>query len=44
VHDKEEFPEQQYERTGTSTMPYVVLAVLVAVVGLIAVLAAWTGA
>ncbi|GGY40975.1 hypothetical protein OU994_11650 [Pseudoduganella sp. SL102] len=44
MHDKEEFPEQHYERTEDSTMPYVVLSVLVAVVGLIAVLAAWTGA
>lgn len=44
VQDKEEFPEQQYERQGTSTMSCVVLSVLVAVVGLIAVMAAWTGA
>jgi hypothetical protein len=44
VHDNEDIPEQTYERTGTSTMSYVVLSVLVAVVGLIAVLAAWTGA
>lgn len=44
VHDKEDFPEQQYERTENSSMPFVVLSVLVAVVGLIAVMAAWTGA
>jgi hypothetical protein len=44
VQDKEEFPEQQYERKGTSTMSCVLLAVLVAVVGLIAVMAARTGA
>jgi hypothetical protein len=45
VYDKEDFPEQQqYERTGTSTMPHVVLSLLVVVVGFIAVLAAWTSA
>ena len=44
VYDKDEFPEQQYERKGTPTMPYVVLTVLIAVVGFIAVLAAWTRA
>ncbi len=44
VYDKEDFPEQQYERTGTPTMSYVILTALVAVVGFIAVLAAWTGA
>ncbi len=44
VYDKDEFPEQQYERKGSPTMPYVVLAVLVAVVVFIAVLAARTGA
>ncbi|QBE62208.1 hypothetical protein [Pseudoduganella lutea] len=44
VHDKEDFPEQQYERTANPTMPCVVLSVLVAVVGLIAVMAAWAGA
>jgi len=44
VYDKEESPEQQYERTGTPIMSHVVLAVLVVVVGFIAVLAAWTGA
>ncbi|HEX8602706.1 MAG TPA: hypothetical protein VF774_08665 [Pseudoduganella sp.] len=45
MYDKEETPEQQqYERTGTPIMSYVVLTVLVAVVGFIAVMAAWTGA
>ena len=44
VYDKEESPEQQYERTVTPIMSHVVLAVLVVVVGFIAVLAAWTGA
>lgn len=36
--------EPQYERTGTPAMSYVVLTVLIAVVGLIAGLAAWTSA
>ena len=45
MYDSEDFPEQQqYERTGTSDMSHVVLIVLVAVVGFIAVLAAWTRA
>lgn len=44
VYDKEDYAEQLYERVETPVTPYVVLAVLVAVVGLIAVLAAWTGA
>ncbi len=42
--DLEEFPEQQYERTGTSTMSHVLLIVLVAVVCFIAAMAAWTSA
>jgi len=45
VYDKEDFPDQQqYERTGSATMSHIVLTVLVAVVGFIAVLAAWTSA
>lgn len=44
VYDLEESPEQQYDRTGTPTMSYVLLTVLVAVVCLIGGLAAWTGA
>ena len=44
VVDVEETPEQQYERTGTSTMSHVLLIVLVAVVCLIAAMAAWTSA
>jgi hypothetical protein len=42
--DLEEFPEQQYERTGTATMSHVLLIVLVAVVCFIAAMAAWTSA
>jgi hypothetical protein len=42
VYDREDSAEQQYERTGSSAMSYVVLAVLVAVVGAIAGFAAWT--
>jgi hypothetical protein len=44
VYDKDDIAEQQYERAGTPVTSYVLLAVLVAVVGFIAVLAAWTGA
>ncbi|WP_338760075.1 hypothetical protein [Massilia sp. METH4] len=44
MEKEEEFLVEQYERKGTSAMPYIVLAALVAVVGLIAGLAAWTGA
>jgi hypothetical protein len=44
VYDKEDSPEAQYEKTGSSTMAYVVLTLLVAVVGVIAALAAWTSA
>lgn len=46
MYDKEDNPDlpTQYERSGTPTMSYVVLATLVAVVGLIAALAAWTSA
>ena len=44
MYDKEDNPEMQYERIGNPTMSYIVLAVLVAVVGLIAGLAAWTSA
>jgi len=44
VYDKEDKLELQYERNGTPAMSYVVLTVLVAVVGLIAGLAAWTSA
>jgi hypothetical protein len=43
VHDKEELPDQQYERIDTRAMSYIVLMVLVAVVGSIAALA-WTSA
>ncbi|MDN4055911.1 hypothetical protein QPK32_22850 [Massilia sp. YIM B02763] len=42
MYDKEDNPELQYERSGTPATAYLVLGVLVAVVGLIAVLAAWT--
>jgi hypothetical protein len=44
VYDKEDNPEAQYERSGTPATSYLLLGVLVAVVGLIAVLAAWTSA
>jgi hypothetical protein len=44
VYDQEDNPEAQYERGGTPATSYVVLGVLVAVVGLIALLAAWTSA
>jgi hypothetical protein len=44
VYDKEESTEHLYERREASATPYIVLAVLVAVVGLIAGLAAWTNA
>ncbi len=44
MYDKEDNPEAQYESTGAPTMAYVVLALLVAVVGVIAALAAWTSA
>ena len=44
VVDVDDLPEQQYERTGDSTMPHVLLVVLVAVVCFIAGLAAWTSA
>jgi hypothetical protein len=44
VYDREDGVEHQYERAGTPLTSYVVLAVLVAVVGFIAGLAAWTGA
>ena len=45
MYDKEEVPElQQYDRTGTPAMSYVVLFALIAVVGVIAVLAVWTSA
>jgi len=44
VYDLEDSPEQQYDRPGTSTMAYVLLAVLIAAVCFIGGLAAWTGA
>jgi hypothetical protein len=44
VYDREEFPEQHYERKGSQMMSYVVLGALVAVVSFIAVMAAWTSA
>jgi len=45
VYDKEDSPDQHaYDRTGTPTMSYVVLIVLVVVVGFIAAMAAWTSA
>ena len=44
MYDKDENPEQQYERKGSPMMSYVVLSVLVTVVVFIAVMAAWTGA
>nr|WP_314540961.1 hypothetical protein [uncultured Massilia sp.] len=42
MYDKEDCQELQYERSGTPATSYLVLGVLVAVVGVIAVLAAWT--
>jgi len=44
VHDNQDNPEQQYERSGNPAMSYVVLTVLLAVVGFIAAMAAWTSA
>jgi hypothetical protein len=44
VYDKEDLQEQGYERTESSATSYMVLVALVAVVGFIAVLAAWTSA
>ncbi|WP_267875182.1 hypothetical protein [Massilia sp. Leaf139] len=44
MYDKEDLQEQQYERTGTPATSYIVLVALLAVVGFIAVLAAWTSA
>jgi len=44
VYDKEDSPEQQYERSGTPAMSYVVLIALVAVVVFIAAMAVWTSA
>jgi len=44
VYDKEDNPEQQYERTAVPVTPTVLLSALIAVVSLIAVLAAWTSA
>jgi len=43
VYEKEDSIEK-YDRNGNSTMSYIVLAVLVAVVCLIAGLAVWTSA
>jgi hypothetical protein len=43
VYENEDAIEK-YERNGSSTMSYIVLAVLVAVVCLIAGLAVWTSA
>lgn len=40
MYDKEDLPEQQYERTETPATSYIVLVALIAVVGFIAVLAA----
>lgn len=42
--DLEESPDQQYDQTGSSTMSYILLFVLVAVVCFIGGLAAWTSA
>ncbi|WP_267874612.1 MULTISPECIES: hypothetical protein [unclassified Massilia] len=44
MYDKEDSPEQQYERIETPATSYIVLVALTAVVGFIAVLAAWTSA
>lgn len=43
VYDLDESSEK-YDRTGSPTMPHIVLIVLLAVVGLIAALAVWTSA
>lgn len=44
VYDKEDNPEQQYERSGNPAMSYLVLSVLLAVVCFIAAMAVWTSA
>lgn len=44
VYDKEDIPEQQYERSESPALSYVVLTVLIAVVCFIAAMAAWTSA
>lgn len=41
---REDNPEQQYERSGSPAMSYLVLSVLLAVVCFIAALAVWTSA
>ena len=41
---QEDNPEQQYERSGSPAMSYLVLSVLLAVVCFIAALAVWTSA
>ena len=44
VYDKEDNPEQHYERSGSPAMSYLVLSVLLAVVCFIAAMAVWTSA
>jgi len=44
VYDNQDQPEQQYERSESPAMSYVVLTILIAVVCFIAGMAAWTSA
>jgi len=44
VYDNQDKPEQQYERSESPAMSYLVLTTLIAVVCFIAAMAAWTSA
>ena len=44
VYDNQDQPEQQYERSESPAVSYIVLTTLIAVVCFIAGMAAWTSA